>query len=196
MQPINNDSITMGNWTTGNISTVEAHKYTNRPLFNSTSTYYSPMRTTTPYPVSASPSSECYSLLSFVNKYMDCTQLAALELGVIGGFIIVFLACCCAKFVGNPIRRPVQSERIFTFSPTQSVDSDSDDEQVNYLDVFIPLSPSVINDEVAGISRPVINDEVAQIEMMETYMGLLGFTSQEDSEEKDDILSVDQPTSI
>ncbi len=162
-----------------------------QPINSTNPTYYPPMRTTTPCPVSTFPRSECYGGLSFVNKYMDCTQLASIELGIIIGFLILSLAYCCVKFVGSPIRRPVQSERVFTFSPTQSVDSDSDNEQVDYLDICIPLSPSVINHEVAQISPDAINDKVAQVEMMETYMGLLGTTSKEDSEEKDDILSVD-----
>ncbi len=161
-----------------------------QPINSTNPTYYPPMRTTTPCPVSTLPRSECYGGLSFVNKYMDCTQLASIELGIIIGFLILSLAYCCVKFVDRPLRRPVQLERVFTFSPTRSVDSDSEDEHVEYLDVCSGLSPRVINDEVGRVRTPEINPETVQVEMMETYMGVIENTQKRQSHEKDDILSV------
>ena len=193
MQPINNDSITIGKWATRNMSTVEAHKYINRHLLNST--YYSPMRTTAPSSISHLPRSDCYGSLSFVNKYMDCTKLAAIEAGVIIALLFVILACAvrrssCFKKCVRYVNRPVQPERVFSFSPTQSMDSDSDDEHIEYLSACPSrLTPEVINDEVEmmGTFMDALegkNHELVQTEMIETYINLLEFAPKEDSEEK------------
>lgn len=113
MQPINNDSITTGNWTTGNMSKVEAHKqlppsFPFRHLLNSNSTYPAPIPRT-----NASGSLAC----STVNSYIDCLQAgnplaiaALIEGAIIVGSLIVGItcmvrrsACCSERHVHLPI---------------------------------------------------------------------------------------------